>query len=81
MSNIPSSKPQAKRNEILEKVPTWVVQKYHVILVGVRGYYRDSMGEAGKNDRGIYDDAIFVIAPDFFGSWNANTDPSYSDKQ
>jgi lysozyme len=81
MSNISSSRPQAKRHEILAKVPTWVVQKYHVILVGIRGYYRDSMGEAGKNDRGIYDDAIFVIAPDFFGSWNANTDPSYSDRQ
>ena len=81
MSNIPSSRPQAKRNEIMAKVPTCVVQKYQVILVGIRGYYRDSMGEVGKNDRGIYDDAMFVIAPDFFGSWNANTDPSYSDKQ
>jgi lysozyme len=79
MSNIPSSRPQAKRHEILAKVPTWVVHKYHVILVGVRGYYRDSMGEVGKNDRGIYDDAMFIIAPDFFGSWNANTDPSVYD--
>jgi lysozyme len=81
MSNIPSSRPQAKRHEILAKVPTWVIEKYQVILVGVRGYYRDTMGEVGKNDRGIYDDAIFVIAPDLFGNWNANTDPSYSDVQ
>ena len=81
MSIIPTSRPQANRHEILAKVPTWVIEKYKVILVGIRGYYRDTMGEAGKNDRGIYDDAIFIIAPDFFGSWNANTDPSCSDRQ
>jgi lysozyme len=81
MSITPASRPQSTQGEIIVKIPTSVKYKYKVILVGVRGYYRDSMGEVGKNDRGIYDDAIFVIAPDFFGSWNANTDPSYSDKQ
>jgi lysozyme len=81
MSIIPTSRPQAKRHEILAKVPDFVGDNYKLILVGIRGYYCDTMGKAGKNDRGIYDDAIFIIAPDFFGSWNANTDPSYSDKQ
>jgi hypothetical protein len=28
-------------------------------LLAVRGCFRDSMGEPGKNDRGIYDDAVF----------------------
>jgi lysozyme len=81
MSIIPTSKPQAKRHEILAKVPTWVIERYQLILVGIRGYYCDTMGEAGKNDRGIYDDAMFIVGPAFFGSYNANTDPSCSDRQ
>ena len=73
---IPKSKPQAKAAEITKLIPKAIADQYPVILIGVRGYYRDSMGVAGKNDRGIYDDAIFVVAPDCFASFNANTDPS-----
>ena len=45
-------------------------------VLGVRGYYRDTMGAPGVNDRGIYDDAIFVVGPECFVAFNANTDPS-----
>jgi lysozyme len=45
-------------------------------LIGRRGYYRDTMGKPGVNDRGIYDDAIAVISPRTFRTFNANTDPS-----
>ena len=34
------------------------------------------MGKKNVNDRGIYDDGIFVISPDTFTSFNGNTDPS-----
>ena len=47
-----------------------------VILLGIRGYYMRTMGDPSKNDRGIYDDAIFILAPGFFQAFNANTDPS-----
>jgi lysozyme len=45
-------------------------------LVGERGYFLNTMGEPGENDRDIYDDAIFLITPTCFMSWNANVDPS-----
>lgn len=47
-----------------------------VCVLGRRGYYRDTMGVKGKNDRGIYDDAIAIITPTAFATFNANCDPS-----
>lgn len=47
-----------------------------VKVLVVRGYYLDSMGKKGANDRGMYDDAIFVSSPDGVTEWNGNSDPS-----
>jgi len=49
--------------------------KEPICLVGIRGYYKNSMGD-GKNSRNLYDDAIFVIGPECYIAFNANTDPS-----
>ena len=59
-----------------KKHPNWKDDK--CILVLVRGYYRDSMGVKGRNDRRIYDDAAFWIdlETNRFSSWNCNTDPN-----
>lgn len=47
-----------------------------VIFLGIRGYFQDSMGVKDENDIGIYDDAIFIISPNYYGAFNGNTDPS-----
>lgn len=47
-----------------------------VAILAARGYYRDTMGRPGQNDVGIYDDAMFLVAPGVFKAVNANTDPS-----
>lgn len=47
-----------------------------VVLLGIRGYYRDTMGKPGINDISIWDDAIFVWSKNGHFAFNANTDPS-----
>ena len=67
--------PKISREEIETIVSNSGVES-DVVIVGIRGYYRDSMGKVGVNDRGIYDDAIFVLSPKKFQSFQANVDPS-----
>jgi len=47
-----------------------------VSILAIRGYYKDSMGKVGVNDRGIYDDAMFVMLHGRVLPFQANTDPS-----
>lgn len=47
-----------------------------VALLGVRGYYLNSMGKPGINDIGLYDDALFLTSPSCHAAFNANVDPS-----
>lgn len=72
---VPPRRPQLPREEaalILDK------HDIHegVALLGIRGYYKNTLGIPGKNDRGIYDDAILLIARESYITFNANTDPS-----
>lgn len=78
MSIIPKSKPMANHEKIEQIIKEHGIdiKKYPVVLVGVRGYYLNTMGKPGTNDRGIYDDAFFWCSPSSFMSANGNTDPS-----
>lgn len=83
---IPSTRPRLSRQALADllvaklspaELETIENEARHpLLIVGVRGYYRDTLGKPGANDRGIYDDAVFVVTPNTFTAFNANTDPS-----
>ncbi|RYG36570.1 hypothetical protein EON81_09330 [bacterium] len=75
----PASRPAANAEQIRSILAKRGITD-KVVVIGIRGYYRDSMGKPGVNDRGIYDDALFIISPDYFRAYNANTDPSVARK-
>lgn len=82
MAIVPKNRPAADRERVRKKAEVaWKAAKPgqpfpKVVVVGVRGYFQDTMGKVGTNDRGIYDDAVFVLSPEAFVSFNANVDPS-----
>jgi hypothetical protein len=73
-------RPNLTRKKLLD----WIAKEYPEVALpdfftcGIRGYYRDTMGKAGTNDRNIYDDAAFVVGKDKedFFAFNGNTDPA-----
>lgn len=74
---LPNGKPQLKVDDALKLLQAFNLDQYPVKLLGIRGYYKKTMGDPTKNDVGIYDDAMFIVAPNnLMLSYNANTDPS-----
>jgi hypothetical protein len=71
---VPGKRPAISLVEIA-KIAAQYGAEHEVCLIGLRGYYKDTMGEPGKNDRGIYDDCIAVYTPSRLVTFNANTDP------
>lgn len=78
MKIVPEKRPQIKRDDLIAKVqavyPDYDLPK--LLWVGIRGYYKRTMGDPTTNDRAIYDDAIFIIGESEFITYNANCDPS-----
>lgn len=76
MSILPAARPGWDHLKVLNILGAHGVFE-RCALLGVRGYFQDSMGKVGINDREIYDDALFSIGPDgYFRSFNFNTDPN-----
>lgn len=67
------TKPRLSRGQVISKLPR---ETKFPCIVGIRGYYKDEMGKKSVNDRGIYDDAIYIIEENLAYSFNGNTDPS-----
>lgn len=73
----PLSRPKEVKSHLEARLKNAGIEiKDSIFLVGVRGYYKESMGNPTTNDVGIYDDAIFIVEPTKSTSFNANTDPS-----
>lgn len=72
---IPKDRPRIERKDTEKLLASRSVSD-PVCLVGIRGYYRDTMGAVGKNDVGLYDDALVVVSPNVHAAFNANVDPT-----
>lgn len=75
---LPPKRPKLSESELREMLIPYNIDwdKYPLVITGIRGYYLDTMGKPGVNDRGIYDDALFIVTPTLFRAFNGNTDPS-----
>ena len=72
---IPKDRPRIERKDTEKLLASRRVSD-PVCVVGIRGYYRDTMGAVGKNDVGLYDDALVVVSPNVHAAFNANVDPT-----
>lgn len=78
---VPPTRPNAAREAVLE----WATADGNELppypfLVGRRGYYGDTMGAVGANDAGLYDDAIWLVEAEGLVAFNANCDPSRTER-
>lgn len=76
----PNSRPQAPKDKVEAYAKKHCrksikLADYPCYMLAVRGYYLNTMGKKGANDRGIYDDAIMLVSPTLYYTVNANTDP------
>jgi lysozyme len=81
MAMLPTSRPKISRAEVETILTVRGVIVDECAILGIRGYYENSMGKPNQNDIGIYDDACAVISPGSFKTFNFNTDPARSGRK
>lgn len=74
MTIVPSSRPEMGRHAAEQLLHAHGVAG--PAILGRRGYYARTMGAHEGNERGIYDDAIMIVTPTAYVTFNANCDPS-----
>lgn len=72
------NKPQISKKRINQILSNFKIDlnKYPMLIIGIRGYFLNSLGLEKQNDRGIYDDALIIYTPNVYATFNANVDPS-----
>ena len=71
-----SKQPRITEMRVREILEANGVDQSVAAVLAIRGYYLDSMGEPGRNDRRIYDDAIVIASPRGIMAYQGNTDPN-----
>lgn len=90
----PKERPRATRQELVDRLEKVIANDRRsfaahltetpLAFVGIRGYYANTFGRTGENDRIYYDDALFLVENvknGIFESFNFNTDPSVTFKK
>tara|TARA_R110000764_G_scaffold227597_2_gene317787 strand:- start:5234 stop:5857 length:624 start_codon:yes stop_codon:yes gene_type:complete len=68
--------PRIKESEVIAILTANGIALNKVSVLAIRGYYLNSMGKPGRNDRRIYDDAMIIYSPKGSMAYQANTDPN-----
>ena len=69
---MPPARPRLTLELALSRVAV-PVNLAEVTVLGFRGYYHP---DENNNERGKYDDAVVIVAPGHFSTYNFNADPS-----
>lgn len=69
-------KPAISQAEVVRILTANGVDLTKVSVLAIPGYYLDSMGKPGVNDRMIWDDAMIIHSPRGIMGYQANTDPN-----
>ena len=75
-SIVPKARPEMGRHAAEALLAALGLDLSRPAILGRRGYYRDTMGVVGENDIGIYDDALILVSPTAYVTFNANCDPA-----